>query len=384
MRGSQGIWILGFMLACGGPKDPASAIAAGDWAMMRKFLLDPSPSVRAIAVAEIAKAQGAEANKLLSEAVLDSPNADVYKAALPIVLERAVAGDKEALSTYQKALKSTQQEVQIDSIKSLQQKGGSAAKIFTADFKELLSDPDEPVIAAVSEAIKTLGDDGWPIVKAAMTDPLPSIRLKGVQVATSLADLTKKHIDDVAAQFVAEIDGEVSPLLLAIIKNNAPGSLNAFVKAITTVDSASKRTDFLGYVGEGFAFKEEPDPKDAKKKVQKFFCPEIAEAAEALIVAGSKEDNKGRFVPGFLLASCSGGKNNVGKPEALKIQAALEASAKDSAADISKRSFSFYVLCASIGPGLTAETKAWLKGAQKAETDAKVKEMYKKEVGGCK
>ena len=383
MRRSRGVWILGLMLACGGPKDPASAIAAGDWPLVKKFLLDPNPSVRATAVAEIAKAQGPEASKLLGEAVLDSPNADVYKAALPIVLERAIAGDKEAVSTYQKALKSTQQEVQIDSIKSLQQKGGSAAKIFTAEFKDLLSDPDEPVLVAVTDAIKTLGEDGWPIVKAALTDPLPSMRIKGAQVATSLADLTKKHLDDVAAQFVAEEDGEVSPLLLKIIKDNAPGSLNTFVKAITTVSNASKRHDFLGYLGEGFVFKEEPDPKDAKKTVRKFFCPEIAEAADALILAGSKEDDKGRDEPAYLLASCSG-KANAGKPEVAKIQAALEAVVKDTAADLAKRGFSLYVLCVPIGPGMTAETKTWFKGAQKAETDDKVKDTFKKESSGCK
>jgi hypothetical protein len=392
MRGLRGVWVLGLMLACGGPKDPASAIAAGDWALVKKFLLDPNPTVRATAVAEIAKAQGAEASKLLSEAVLDSPNADVYKAALPIMLDRAIAGDKDAVSTYQKALKSTQQEVQIDSIKSLQQKGGSAAKLFIGDFKELLSDPDEPVIAAVTDAIKTLGDDGWPVVKAALTDPLPSMRTKGAQVADSLDDLTKKHLDDVANQFVAEDDGEVSPLMLKILTDSGPAALEPLVMALSTVSNASKRANFINYLGDGIAYKIEvdpkapppKDPKSPKKTTTTFFCPEIASAVEALIVAGSKEEGGVRDEPASILARCSGGKDNAGKPEATKIQAALEATAKDAAADSKKRGFALYVLCAPIGPGMTPAAKTWFKGAQKAETDVKVKDMYKKEGSGCK
>jgi hypothetical protein len=381
MQRTRGVWILGLMMACGGPTDAASAIAAGDWATAKKFLNDANPTVRAATVAAVAATQGAEANKLLSEAVLDSPNADVFKAALPIVLDRALKGDKEFVGVYEKALKSTQQEVQIESIKSLQAKGGSAVKLFTNGFKDLLTDTDAPVVAAAIDAIKTLGEDGWPVVKAALSDPLPSVRTQGAIAAATLTDVSKNHLDDIAKQWVVEEDAEVAPLLQKIIASNGVASLSAYLDAVATVEVASKRADFLGIESTvGIIFKMEPDPKDAKKPPSmKRFCPEIAGVVEKFILLGGKEDGEMRDVLGFHLIKCMTEKD---KPDTVKMQAALEKTLKDTAADVKTRGFSLIVLCNSVG--LTADTKTWFKGAQKSETDDKVKAMYKKDGANCK
>jgi hypothetical protein len=208
------------------------------------------------------------------------------------------------------------------------------------------------------------------------------VRIRGATVAAAIPELSNKHLDEISKQWVAEQDGEVSPLFLKLVLAGGKASLVPVLKAITAVEVPSKRTELTNYLGDGIAYKLEPDPKDPKKSVAKYFCPEIAAAVEPFVILGGKETGVAREDVAYVLLGCMTGKENAGKPETTKLQESLEKTLKDPNADLNQRAFSLLVLCNSTG--LTADTKTWFKGAQKAETDAKVKDMYKKEGGKCK
>lgn len=380
MRRALGLWVVGFLFACGGPADPAAAIAAGDWKAVEKFLLDPNPATRAAAVTALASAQGADANRLLKDAALNSPNEDVFKAALPIILDRAVAGDSDAQATYKSAIASPQQEVQVEAIKTLQKKGAAAMKTFAPDFKQLLVDPDAPVVTAAVEAIKALGDDGWPVIMSALSDPLPSMRTAGAGTAAQLADLSKKHLDDISKQLVVESEAAVAGVLQKLLIDNAEASVKPFIVASNTVEDAAKREALIGTLQE-LVFYQKPDAKDPKKMVTDIRCPQLSASLDPLMTLGAKAGDQKKFNPySVMIVSCGpniGG--NEKSADAKAIQEKLEKTSQDEKAELTIRHFSLYTLCHPNGGFKPSKDfAAWKKGAAKSEPDEKFKDILKK------
>jgi hypothetical protein len=379
-------------LGCGGAKDPASAAAAGDIPALKELLKSSDAGVRAATLTEVGKiaASNADAQALLVKDALGSPNEDVWKGALPLLLERAVAGDAWAVKAYQDALASSRQEVQVEAVKALQKKGGAALKSFSSEFAELLADPDEPVVTATTEALKALGEDGWPIVKAALESPRPSLRAKGVAAAAAL-DATKNHLDDIAARLPAEDDEAVKPKLEEILVKAEGKAFAPILKLAQGEADFKKRVRYYDLIENGVIVYEdkaamEKDPK--KKPVYAWRCEDILKEVDGILALSEKSDltlkdpAKEYQRPSYWISTCITGKDKRDKPEAKATTEKLRALVRTPAEPGPKRRFALFTLCYFDGAaGTDKDTKAYLKTAPKTETDPKMKDILKKE--GC-
>jgi hypothetical protein len=352
---------------------------------LKQFLNAREAKTRAEALSELNKlsASNQEAQKLLANAI-NAANEDVWKSATGTLLERAAAGDAWAVAAYKDALKASRQEVQVEAIKALQKKG-TATKSFLTEFAELLTDTDEPVVTAAADALKTLGDDGWPVVKEALASPRPSIRQKGAIVASTMMETTSKHLDDVVARFLVEDAEDVLPELEKLLAAGEGKSLSPMLKGIASIDDVKKRSALYERLSDepmvliSKAIKPDADTKKPPTITPR--CAEIAAAVDDFANAGAKADEKERDKPGIFMYDCMTGAFK-GKPEATEVQKKLLAVAQDTKNSPEKRGFALYVVCAGEAPGLDKDAKAWFKDTLKKDPDDKVKSALKK--SGCK
>jgi hypothetical protein len=379
-----------FLLAAcnSGPKNPAEAATQGDMGALKQFLKAPEPQIRTDALGELAKlaAQNPEAQKLFISDALGSPQEDVWKGALSVLLERAVGGDPWAVEAFKGALDSSRQEVQIEAIKTLQKKGGTAAKPFLSEFANVLADTDADVFTAASEALKAMGEDGWPVVKEALASNRPSIRQKGTLAAEGMMETTTKHLDDIVSRYVLEDDEEARNKLGEILVKSEAKALGPLLRAMPSIPEVKKRLAIYDEIllnGVANFVEKEQDKKDPKKEkvTIKYRCPEILAEFDTILATGEKATDEEREKPAFFLYKCTTGKENQGKPETKQVQEKLQELVKAKANTPEKRRFALYTLCATTGSD--KDMKAWLKGAQgkKSDEDEKMKGILKKE--GC-
>lgn len=374
-------------LACGGTKDPATAAAEGDIAALTELLASSDAKTRSDTLTALAGiVQSNEgAQKLLIEATRSAFD-DTWKAALPILLEKAAAGEAWAVEGFKKAaLGASQVAVKVEAVGLLKKQGGNTPKLFLKEIGELLGDREDTVVKATIEALKGMGEDGWAVVKQAMEDPIPQIRAKAAAAAAEL-EVTAEHLDEVVARFFAEEDTEtVLPVLQKVLVKSGIKSFVPLVKGIAESSDEQKRKMAIGLVayrdpdlGGIFRYTEK-DEKDPNKVIEKLRCPEVLQATETILMVGDKAAKLDDLSdPVQWLVLCFD-KQYKDLPEKKTAEEKLEAVLQDEKAPSMQRRFALSVLCEyASSPGLSKNGKAWLKNAVKKDPDAEVKKMLKK------